>query len=709
MSITLKLNRGDNDTVDATTGADGELQVNLDNKTVHVHDGVTAGGSEIVNRPGYYNPGRDADKSRNKMLFNKNGVIVDVNGDPIRAIGMNIGLGSTLPFFTDYWNSGYQESPVTTKRGTDALYDDIRWISSLGFEYVRMWVPAYTPTMFRDAAMGEEYGIGVQGVIEGWKSILQFCADQGVGVILVVGGVHQSVLEAFGTEGVDGPDTFLDHNSDMMQAWGSWLTEFATGIKDEPGLAFWEISNEANNSAGYDATPNTSLTWQGSPSGHWQTWPAGQTWNSVNVGSWIAFSAQIIKNVDTHGRMVSSGENQPTSSYKTWKDTVYMHEHPEPCDVVSWHGYAGGRISNASGDNMRDTWIVARRKFAADGRPFYIGEFGYASPEGATATDPGWGPFSNKDDALMADQYPAGPGRHGYEMHRVPLQALYDSGIQLGLLWQWNRNEATAVSFDCHPLNTWNSEVIEMCREYNLMMKAEGYVDPWQTHTLKISDSVPTCLNLNGASYSLPTSNTIENSNSIGMSFWLKLNASVTDTTTLMSKLNSDTWTNGPAGWQIVLSPTTFFTQLLGDKSGSTYWMTGAGPIENYLSTSSWSHIYLSAVTSENDTVVTAYVNGNRWFKTVHSGTTWKPQSNKELVIGNGIDAGIKDLLFFKRELNENEIRDVMLYGVEFENSTFAKWDFDNTLADSVSNFTFTTTSTPSFTDDFMPPDNLID
>ena len=48
MPTTLKLRRGTSTQHSTFTGADGEVTVNTTNKSVHVHDGSTAGGLELA-------------------------------------------------------------------------------------------------------------------------------------------------------------------------------------------------------------------------------------------------------------------------------------------------------------------------------------------------------------------------------------------------------------------------------------------------------------------------------------------------------------------------------------------------------------------------------------------------------------------------------------------------------------------------------------
>ena len=49
MSTTLQFRRGNSAAAAAVTGADGEIYINTQTKTVHVHDGVTAGGFALAN------------------------------------------------------------------------------------------------------------------------------------------------------------------------------------------------------------------------------------------------------------------------------------------------------------------------------------------------------------------------------------------------------------------------------------------------------------------------------------------------------------------------------------------------------------------------------------------------------------------------------------------------------------------------------------
>ena len=48
MAKLLKLRRGDNSAHSSFTGAEGEVTVNTTNDSVHVHDGTTAGGTELA-------------------------------------------------------------------------------------------------------------------------------------------------------------------------------------------------------------------------------------------------------------------------------------------------------------------------------------------------------------------------------------------------------------------------------------------------------------------------------------------------------------------------------------------------------------------------------------------------------------------------------------------------------------------------------------
>ena len=49
MATTLQFRRGNNTTAGGVTGANGEIYINTEHKTIHVHDGVTAGGFQLAN------------------------------------------------------------------------------------------------------------------------------------------------------------------------------------------------------------------------------------------------------------------------------------------------------------------------------------------------------------------------------------------------------------------------------------------------------------------------------------------------------------------------------------------------------------------------------------------------------------------------------------------------------------------------------------
>ena len=132
MAKLLKLRRGTNTQHTTFTGAEGEVTVNTTNDSLHVHDGSTAGGTELAK----------ADLSNvDGSLSNNLGF-----GDNVKA---TFGASNDLEIYHDGASSYIKDA------GTGALYlqsDEIRFINSAGNENLTILNENGAATLYHDNA-----------------------------------------------------------------------------------------------------------------------------------------------------------------------------------------------------------------------------------------------------------------------------------------------------------------------------------------------------------------------------------------------------------------------------------------------------------------------------------------------------------------------------------------------------------------------------
>lgn len=158
MPTQLQFRRGSNSQSTSFTGAAGEITVNTDLGTLHVHDGSTVGGNLILSA-------NVATIVRNKTFAN-----VDMAGNLVPNANLLYNLGNTVY----WWNTFYGVS-------SQAKYADL--------------AEKYTS----DA----EYEVGTVVVFGGQKEVTQSTQDHDTRVAGVVSGAPAYLMNAGDTSGVN--------------------------------------------------------------------------------------------------------------------------------------------------------------------------------------------------------------------------------------------------------------------------------------------------------------------------------------------------------------------------------------------------------------------------------------------------------------------------------------------------------------------------
>lgn len=717
MSIELKLKRGNNNTTQDILGTNGELYVNTDNNSIHQLDGNTKGGTFVPPMLSAKNAQNEKVTS-NRMLFVKDGIIVNDKGDPVRSMcftlihsitqymifnldGQDIWVNpDTSPY--DYWHMfrwpSMRDTPYTQQTFLDKMYEEFKIYSSYGFNYIRTHGPCYSVAWYRD--FYETYGL--DEFVRRYRLMLDAIAASDLGSVVQLSQDFPATMEYFKDPSED-YNALYDENSKTSQNIKAYYASLVSGLADHPGIAAWSIDGEQNihSDAGdvVDTDPNN-----------------GAVFNTPKAIALLKMIGNTVRENDPYGRMISSGHT--ASEIKGDADAWIAHTlsiNPDPLDCVCIHPYFEN-ISR-SGAALTDIYRKLREAATAAGKAVYFGETGaqvYAQWGGTSVLWP------------EADQA------------KIYADAIYRSGVQLCTWYEWLRNanpiegrvgESATSGFGIltvgavHPDNKENDghKVFEVVKHYNNLMKNTGHIHEETIEKRLMSSKFRDSANItgDGSSYvnadapaMLSIDNTELSQSGVSVAFWMKLNDDI-DTTRrhfIMGQEDEST----QSGWFIELTAEQQIRFLVRTKDSNNNNVFPNGVGGNLSASKGWVHVLVQY--DNNDVRPTSYdwsrdgfmPWGSHGFNIFINGLrAWGVRSIPDLtythanvplrLLARGkfnvdfAQVGLGNINFFNRSLSDREIFDLYCYNKLPVASTITTISAaNNQVTDSAGLMTFT-------------------
>jgi hypothetical protein len=319
------------------------------------------------------------------------------SGQQFSGIGVN-NFNLSMP-------SGYNAS---TTYADPAI--DIAAISALGLPFIRLsfgmydrsswyngWYlnqDAYFAALDKTVAAAEAYGVGL--------------------VPNLLWGLRTFTDASYYVTGVfEGPNKLADTSSNSWALFVQYVTSIVDRYKNSPAIYWWELANEATGNNGPEYYSTWAVDGTGVDGGaaslsfiNWGTKPNGGTYSSsdkMSFTDWAKFTeraTRLIKNLDPHQRMITSGCGQGNSFAVTAQttnsiaaDTLAKWNGSSATGFTSWTDYrdkafdahtshvyplslANSQFFNA--DEKTGAQFIALYKGWADAanKPFFLGEFG---------------------------------------------------------------------------------------------------------------------------------------------------------------------------------------------------------------------------------------------------------------------------------------------------------------------------------------------
>ena len=583
--------------------------------------------------------------SKNRILVNQGGLLT-CNGVPIREIGV---CAPTLM-------TEYQEA------GTLKFLTEFPLIAQAGFNFVRLRACALFPNGWTAG-----YFANPTEFYKRTATVLDAASEHGLGLILTLFPRAATMTDITGQSVNTG---FATPSSPTNTLISSILTEFCTRFKDHPAVAAWEIGNEYSLFAANSALPSVR-TDEGTPSSY--TAPQ-DVMTLETMRNFYASVRDQIHAIDTSGRIIMTGNGGPAGQIeKSLANYLTLLPLDNPVDTWSYHKYARNDFGSRAYSDLRDSLITINKAAKLAGKPLILGEFGQERNE----TYGGYG---------------------GISVLRTACEAVYKSGTQLALAWEWGRTDSTTTQWDFmfHPDNTINGtdKVCTMLTQFNDLMKHEGYVDPAQLTT-----TTPSALTGQGA-YGTGTTVTVPNHTSINSGFGFCVSLRVRKTRDDLSNRKAIFKYGGNAGWFVGYgaAPTaTIYAQVQWSDGSTTSTNNQTNP--QYVG-DEWVHyvFQLNQTAGQDTSGLTVYQNGV-WIKTLPTTKLYNPSTANltffaEAAGANAAHVGLRDVRLHSRALTDNEARNLYLYGTSPQNTIIGNWSFDGNLLDSSSNANHGTATT---------------
>lgn len=579
-----------------------------------------------------------------QMLTQRDGVIY-CNGAPVREIGV----------------CAYQQLIDYLAGSNQNFLTQLPLIAQNGFRFVRVLGGPIYPNGWNST-----YGTDKAAYFAKIRQFLDVAAANRLGVILSVFWRHATQADIVG----ETISTAYGSASSLMRVrCRAIATEYAQQFSGHPALAAWEVGNEYSLFAANSSIPVASAG-NGTPASYAS--PADLL-SLENMRAFYAEFAQTIQAVDTSGRLILTGNGGPggvieknLSNYQT----LIPLDNPDPINTISYHRYSRNSFGARDYGFLFDELSAIKAQAKTLRKPLILGEFGMEEQE----TYGGYG---------------------GEETFRTACDAIYRSGVQLALAWNWNLNNTSAANnFDFHPGNTTTGmdEHVRTLKEYNDRMRAEGAVTSLE--------QVPAAPIVRGGQniYVPPEGLSVLLSaadhaalkpTAFSVSLWVKLTRGDLTNRRIVRKYG------GNAGWYIGIDASsplrTVFMQVQ-YTDGTTQNLAGQALGINV---DEWRHytFVLNATADQATSGLTIYENGT-WVKTLAVSKTWAASTDTLYVFGdsgpsNVSYCGIRDLRLMNRPLTDKEVRDLYLYDVEpsgVYTTTGGRWPFNGAITDTSGN-----------------------
>ena len=586
--------------------------------------------------------GGDAALASDRVLT-ANGSTLECGGIAVREMGV-----CAYQLLTDYL-AGTNQNVLT----------ELPLIAQNGFRFVRvagapLWSNGWAAT----------YGTDKAAYFAKIKKFLDVAAEYKLGIIMSVFWRHATQPDRFGER----VKTALAGASATRTAVATIIQEYAERFATHPAFAAWEIGNEYSLFAANGSLPAVN-NGNGTPASY--SGP-DDVLTLDTMRSFFTFVGQTIKQYDTTGRIVMTGNGGPggviEKGIETYKRLVPA-DNPSPIDTLLIHKYSRNEFGNRAYADLYDTIVELINVGKSVGKPFILGEFGMERNE----TYGGYG---------------------GDTVFQTACEAIYRSGVQLSLAWNWARNSSTvqASNFDFHPYNTTNgtNTKLEILRRWNERMRHEGgvvsaLINPTQPirPTGKFIDvpaaGAPVLLTVADAAIQRPTGQ-------FAVAFRARLNRGDLTNRRVARKYGTN------SGWLINFDDSapnrTFYMQIC-KSDGSTQNLKAQ---TQQKAVGEWSHFIfqLNSTSGQATSGLSSFENG-RWTKTLAFVGTWNPATDPLLFfadVGNATAGyvGLKDFILLNRALTDVEARNLYLYDEAPAGTVVAEYKFNGDLTDSSGN-----------------------
>lgn len=681
MALSFKLSSYTTEELKYMTGVDGELVINSDNNTLVVMDGKTPGGIEF-----------DSDDrpranmqygANNRWLFVKNGTIVDVNGHPVREMGMNVMemLCNTAQEIHSQGDWAYHELPIMYTHG-------IKYIRANSVPY--FWA--------------DDFQAFIDNKERYWKNlgaVLDLCHNNGVGVLFNLMMNWQAIPDWVGGH----VSEWADSNSLVYQTLiDEVVTPMITKYGNHPAISGWDLGNELNMKVEFKNTPKVDL---GKGTLDSYTYPL----DGMTKEQMMTYYTNVFNDIQAldpiPGRMITTGNNGRITSIGN--DTTYWWEYfkeiNEPTPTITWHTYRSF-TGNIDWTSTFQDCVMYRKLGAEVNKPAVLQEIGPSYP---TAFSTGWDVGST------------------LEQTKTICDGIYRSGLQLTYWWIWrNRPDTeTVASWDMHSLNE-NKELLAVIERYNSKMRAEGHVPVENVELPQISDrvNVPATVSSDGTGRIEIDASTLDRTDGFSYSFWLKTNENMTDaapdtyrsTVFCRSDATHNFGSDATAGAMFdVYRGEDANVRMYPDGTGNQ-WVTGfhGGPWSTQ-----WMHIVVQThIGTQNDgelpltNGLTVFLNGKRCQTVlVHADREAWVWPNTPLVLfdhstrNQPLTASLADFKIYNRALTDIEITSMFLHGRTPPGTLQAHWTFEGgSLTDIIGGLTATASGGITFGNDWTPP-----
>lgn len=579
-----------------------------------------------------------------QVLTQRNGVIY-CNGASVREIGV----------------CAYQQLIDYLSDSNQNFLTQLPLIAQSGFRFVRVLGGPIYPNGWNST-----YGTDKAAYFAKIKQFLDVAAANRLGVILSVFWRHATQADIVG----ETISTAYGSASSLMRVrCRAIATEYAQQFSGHPALAAWEVGNEYSLFAANSSIPVASAG-NGTPASYAS--PADLL-SLENMRAFYVEFAQTIQAVDTSGRLILTGNGGPGGVIEknlTNYQTLIPLDNPDPINTISYHRYSRNSFGARDYGFLFDELSAIKAQAKTLRKPLILGEFGMEEQE----TYGGYG---------------------GEETFRTACDAIYRSGVQLALAWNWNLNNTSAANnFDFHPGNTTTGmdEHVRTLKEYNDRMRAEGGAvgldqEPAQP-ILRGGQNIyvpPAGL----AVLLTAADNAALKPTAFSVSLWVKITRGDLTNRRIVRKYG------GNSGWYIGIdasSPNRTVFMQVQYTDGTTQNLAGQALGINV---DEWRHytFVFNATAGQATSGLTIFENGT-WVKTLAVSKTWNPSTDPLYVFGdsgpsNVSYCGIRDLRLMNRPLTDKEVRDLYLYDIEpsgVYTTTGGRWPFNGALTDTSGN-----------------------